>query len=226
MVAISASNSFFPTPSFAAVSARAAATITPTNQQAPQQQNEARGGPAVQSRSLISTDLTLALQGGSDSENSININQVNDEEKAQIEALRARDREVRAHERAHATAGAGIAGAPSFTFERGPDGVQYAVEGEVAIDTSSVPGDTEGSIAKLEQVIRAATAPAEPSGQDRAVAAQAQAQLAQLRADALAERQAEQSGEADEDAPEGSSEASQSAISDASNQIVNLLGAI
>ncbi|WP_200821267.1 putative metalloprotease CJM1_0395 family protein [Oceanicoccus sp. KOV_DT_Chl] len=46
--------------------------------------------------------------------------QLQDQE--QIRELASRDREVRAHEQAHASVGGQYAGAPSFTFERGPDG--------------------------------------------------------------------------------------------------------
>ncbi|GAK34472.1 hypothetical protein JCM17846_17250 [Iodidimonas nitroreducens] len=117
--------------------------------------------------------------------------QLSDEERAVVNDLRARDREVRAHEAAHATAGAGIAGQPQFEFTTGPDGRQYAIAGEVAIDTSPVAGDPEATAEKMEQVIRAALAPAEPSPQDRAVAAQARAQLQIARAEAAALERAE-----------------------------------
>jgi hypothetical protein len=117
--------------------------------------------------------------------------QLSDEERAVVNDLRARDREVRAHEAAHATAGAGIAGQPQFEFTTGPDGRQYAIAGEVAIDTSPVAGDPEATAEKMEQVLRAALAPAEPSPQDRAVAAQARAQLQIARAEAAALERAE-----------------------------------
>jgi hypothetical protein len=61
----------------------------------------------------------------------------------------------------------------SFSYQRGPDGRFYAVGGEVSIDTSPVPGDPQATASKAEQIQRAALAPAQPSGQDRAVAAQA-----------------------------------------------------
>lgn len=95
-----------------------------------------------------------------------------------IEQLSARDREVRAHEQAHAAVAGQYAGSPTYTYQRGPDGVSYAVGGEVQIDTSPIPNDPEATLRKAEQIARAASAPAEPSGQDRAVAAQA-AKMAQ-----------------------------------------------
>ena len=120
--------------------------------------------------------------------------QLTKEEQAQVAALKARDREVRAHEGAHRAAGGELTGPPSFEFETGPDGRQYAVGGEVSIDRSPEPGDPEATIAKLERVIRAALAPAEPSPQDRAVAAQAQADLLQARAEAARQSREEKAG--------------------------------
>ena len=102
----------------------------------------------------------------------------------QVRELKARDREVRAHERAHAAvAGALARGGPSFDYHRGPDGVLYAVGGEVEIDTTPVSGDPEATIDKARRIRRAALAPAEPSAQDRAVAAQAAAMEAKARAE-------------------------------------------
>ncbi len=94
--------------------------------------------------------------------------------RALLAELRQRDREVRAHEAAHAAAGGPyVRGGPSFQYTRGPDGRLYAVGGEVQIDVSPVSGDPEATIAKMQVVRRAALAPARPSAQDRAVAARA-----------------------------------------------------
>jgi len=98
------------------------------------------------------------------------------EELEQIAELKRKDREVRAHEQAHlAAAGPYAKGGASFTYQKGPDGKNYAVGGEVQIDTSPVSGDPEATIRKAQQIQRAANAPASPSGQDRAVAADAAA---------------------------------------------------
>jgi len=103
---------------------------------------------------------------------------LNTEEIQQIQRLKARDREVRAHEAAHIAAGAGlIRGGASFSYQRGPDGIQYATGGEVSIDTSKVANNPEATIQKAAQIRSAALAPAQPSAQDRNVAAKA-AQLA------------------------------------------------
>lgn len=96
-----------------------------------------------------------------------------EQDRLMIQELAARDREVRTHERAHAAVGGQYAGAPTYTYQRGPDGVNYAIGGEVKISTSKIPGDPQATIDKAQQVRRAALAPAEPSPQDRRVAASA-----------------------------------------------------
>lgn len=114
-------------------------------------------------------------------------------DEAQLAKLQARDRQVRQHEMAHLAASGGLAtSGANYVYQKGPDGVNYAVGGEVSIDTS--PGRTpEDTIARARQIQAAALAPADPSGQDRSVAAQAQhmeiearAQLAAQASDATA----------------------------------------
>jgi len=99
--------------------------------------------------------------------------ELSEQEKKVVEELKKRDREVRAHEQAHLSAGGGLVrGGASYSYQVGPDGKQYAIGGEVQIDIS--PGSNpETTIRKMQQVRRAALAPAEPSGQDRAVASSA-----------------------------------------------------
>jgi hypothetical protein len=104
-----------------------------------------------------------------------------DSDQEEIRKMQARDSEVRAHERAHATAGGALAGAPSFQFERGPDGRSYAVGGEVSIDVSEVSDDADATVRKMQQVKRAALAPQNPSDADRAIAAMADAKIAAAR---------------------------------------------
>lgn len=100
---------------------------------------------------------------------------------AQVSELKGRDREVRAHESAHAAVGGQYAGAPVFQYQKGPDGRRYAVGGEVSIDASPVPDNPQATIRKLETVRAAALAPADPSPQDRQVAARATALIAEAR---------------------------------------------
>jgi len=118
-------------------------------------------------------------------------NELSEDERAAVSDLKARDREVRSHEAAHAATGQGYAGSPQFEYVRGPDGVQYAVGGHVSIDTSTVPDNPEATIEKMRIVKAAALAPARPSGQDRAVASQADATIRQAEADLNAKRQEE-----------------------------------
>ena len=96
--------------------------------------------------------------------------------------LKARDSDVRAHEQAHRSVGGQYASAPSYTFQKGPDGANYAIGGEVSIDTSPITGNINATIAKEAQVQAAALAPADPSGQDLKVAAEAATAIAQAEA--------------------------------------------
>ena len=98
-----------------------------------------------------------------------------------IRELQQRDREVRAHEAAHAAVGGHLTGAPSYSYERGPDGVNYAVSGEVSVASPSVSGDPATTLQQAEQLQRAALAPVDPSPQDRKVAAEAARTAAEAR---------------------------------------------
>lgn len=101
-----------------------------------------------------------------------------------IERLKATEEKVKAHEAAHKAAGGNLAGPASYSYTQGPDGRSYITGGEVQIDMS--PGRTpQETISKMQQVIRAALAPADPSGQDRAVAAQAASQMAKAQQEKL-----------------------------------------
>jgi hypothetical protein len=104
------------------------------------------------------------------------------EDSQETQKLAQRDREVRAHEAAHAAAGGQyVRGGATFQYQKGPDGKMYAVGGEVSIDCSPVKGDPRATVAKMQAIQRAAMAPADPSGQDRSVAAAAAAGAAQAR---------------------------------------------
>lgn len=108
-----------------------------------------------------------------------------------VRELTARDREVRTHEAAHAAAGGGYAGSPSFSYQKGPDGQSYAVGGEVSIDTSKVSGDPQATLQKAETIRAAALAPTQPSSADRAIAAKAAVMASQARADLAAQNPVE-----------------------------------
>jgi len=97
--------------------------------------------------------------------------ELSEDEERLVSDLQSRDTEVRAHESAHQTGGAST-GAASFTYQQGPDGKMYAIGGEVSISfqAGSTPQET---IANAQAVIASALAPADPSGQDMAVASSA-----------------------------------------------------
>ena len=117
--------------------------------------------------------------------------QLNEDELREVQQFAERDREVRAHEQAHlSAAGSRATSGASFTYVDGPDGKRYATGGEVSVDTSPVQGDPEATLRAAELIQRAALAPAEPSVQDRQVAAAAStmaqaasAEISQQRAD-------------------------------------------
>ena len=116
------------------------------------------------------------------------------QEKKQVEKLKKVDRETRAHEQAHVAAGGStIQGGVRYKFKVGPDGKKYAVGGHVNIDISPEPGDPKATIRKMQQVRKAALAPADPSPQDRAIAQTAAKLEAKARAE-LREENAEETG--------------------------------
>ena len=115
------------------------------------------------------------------------------EDQRVIAELKARDREVRRHEAAHARAGGEFAGTPHYDTTRGPDGKSYAVGGTTPIDVNPIAGDPEATIEKMQTVKSAALAPAEPSAQDRAIAARAEAEEAKARSE-LRQQRAEEDG--------------------------------
>ncbi|HDS16645.1 MAG TPA: hypothetical protein ENN66_08600 [Proteobacteria bacterium] len=115
--------------------------------------------------------------------------ELSEAEQNQINELKKRDAEVKAHEQAHLAAGGPyVSGGAHYEYQKGPDNRNYAVGGEVKIDVSE--GNTpEATIQKMQVVKRAALAPKDPSGQDRAIAARA----AQIEAQARIKLQQERS---------------------------------
>jgi hypothetical protein len=89
--------------------------------------------------------------------------------------------EVIAHEAAHQAAAGRFGGPASYTYTTGPDGKKYITGGEVPISTPST-NNPEEALRNASQVMRAAMAPGDPSGQDVAVAASAAQMAAAARA--------------------------------------------
>ncbi len=156
-------------------------------------------GEALQT--LQGTELPGAVSASTESDDTNAEGELTDEEKEVVEKLKARDQEVRRHEAAHAAAGGSFAGAPTFSYQQGPDGKRYAVGGEVSIDLS--PGSTpEETARKADQIRAAALAPADPSGQDQAVAAAAVQMKAQAQAEGAKQRDEERKAKEAERAEE------------------------
>lgn len=139
--------------------------------------------------------------------------QLSDKAKAIVRSLQARDQQVRAHEQAHLAASGGLAtSGASYTYQKGPDGVSYAIGGEVSIDIST--GRTpEETIARAITIRAAALAPADPSGQDRAVAAAASQLEQQARGELLSKASEELQAKL-KSAYEGNSENSKARINE------------
>lgn len=107
--------------------------------------------------------------------------ELTEEEQRALQELKRRDIEVRRHEQAHLAAGGQyVRGGANFSYTTGPDGRRYATGGEVSIDVSA-ERTPKATIRKMQIVRRAALAPAQPSPQDRQVAAQASQKEAEAR---------------------------------------------
>jgi len=128
-----------------------------------------------------------AEPGTSSPDNAENTSQesLSTEELQHVSELQQRDAEVRSHEQAHlSAAGQYAAGGASFSYTTGPNGKRYATGGKVPIDISKEK-TPEATILKMRTVRRAALAPANPSGADRNIAAQASSKEAQAMKDVL-----------------------------------------
>lgn len=167
-----------------AVSSTYASTQAQSNRTAGQKSPNATPPGALPGEDADS--VQISVEGQARSQQASGPGQLSEEEQQQLKELQARDREVRAHEQAHRSAGGQyVRGAINYTYQRGPDGQLYAVGGEVSIDTSAIPNDPEATARKMEQVRRAALAPSNPSPQDRQVTAEAARRAAQAQAESL-----------------------------------------
>jgi len=159
---------------------------------------EAASGPADEAASPDTLRSQAILDEGELTERSKSLDRARElggrsiEVLLEISNLRTRDAEVRRHEAAHIAAGDGyIIGGAAYAYQTGPDGIHYAVGGEVGIDTAAIPGKPEETARKMRMVKAAALAPSQPSAADFAVAAAA----AQAEATAMAEIAAARSQE-------------------------------
>jgi len=165
------------------------------------------------------TDTQSSSQEETDSTNSIGGNeeqtpeQIAEQERV-ITQLEQRDQEVRTHEAAHAAVGGSHAGSPTYSYEQGPDGKKYVVDGEVSVDVSVVSGDPQATIAKMQQVHAAALAPANPSAQDRRVASTATQEILVAQSELLVEL----GSKADEAKTQNNEETEESSTINASSQ--------
>ncbi len=115
--------------------------------------------------------------------------------------LKQTDTKVRQHEMAHIAAGGQyITSGATFQFKKGPDGVSYVVGGEVSIDTSEITGDPRATVAKMKQIQSAALAPADPSAQDRKVAAQASSLAVKALSDLMIQKTKQQASNQEDQA--------------------------
>jgi hypothetical protein len=139
-------------------------------------------------------DLTpIQAQSNKNSEQSENVSKQQDLEL--VRSLSQRESEVHAHENAHSAVGGQYAGSANFIYQRGPDGINYAVGGEVPIDVGVISGNPAATLEKMLLVQRAALAPAEPSSQDRKVATLAAQQANQARAELVIENRSSSSSD-------------------------------
>ena len=151
-------------------SSEKAATSSSVSQQNPSVTSPEAPDKSAESSSLQDSSKDKEIQG-----------ELSEEEKKEVRKLEKRDVEVRTHEQAHlAAAGQYAASGANFDFQTGPDGKRYAVGGDVSISVSNEQ-TPEATIAKMQVVVRAAMAPAEPSAQDHRVAAEASQKAAAAR---------------------------------------------
>jgi hypothetical protein len=151
----------------------------------------------------MSQPLGVSDAGTTEQSSNNHEGQISEQQLRELQTLKRRDMEVRAHEQAHlAAAGQYARGGVSFSLERGPDGASYAVGGQVGIDLSK-ERTPEETVRKMQTVRRAALAPLSPSAADRSIAARASVMENQARQELLINNQEEiRRGEGDVGQPQ------------------------
>lgn len=179
------------------ISIEEAAKSVSKNQELPQEKTEDTENDEALSDEAIKTDPENKDDKEKDkkkidkeNDKKSNGDELSDKEQAELDELKKRDQEVKTHEKAHQSAGGQYASAPVYEYKKGPDGKDYAVGGHVNIDTSE-ESDPDKTIQKMRIVIKAAKAPAEPSGQDMKVAAEAQQTLNEAQMEKAKQQQEE-----------------------------------
>jgi hypothetical protein len=120
----------------------------------------------------MTTDSTPSIQNARFCRS---FNELTPAEQREVRRLQRLDQEVRLHEQIHAKRAMGfVRSAPSYTYEVGPDGKSYAVNGQVTVD-GGAPMTPEDAIAKARLLGLAACAPGDPSLQDSMAAMNAYA---------------------------------------------------
>ena len=143
---------------------------------------EAAKGESGQSPSVRATEGTGRAQvtegeSASKAQNNALAEELSPQELRILDQLKQTDREVRQHELAHQVAGGPYTGSAQYEYKMGPDGQRYAVAGKVSVDYGPVTGDPRATVEKMNVVIGAALAPADPSPADYQIAARARQYL-------------------------------------------------
>lgn len=103
-------------------------------------------------------------------------------ERAVLDSLRDRHRDVQDHEMDHFTTGSPYTHAPQYWCVTGPDDKMYAVGGITPMDVSPIPGDIPGTLNKYRKLKRAALAPHHPSDVDETLAKELDRAIARFEA--------------------------------------------
>lgn len=171
-----------------------------------QSDSSSTSSDAVTAAADQSKDKQQTSSGDNSSSDSGQDKEKNQKEQQAVQDLKKRDAEVRTHEQAHQSVGGQYASAPSYDMTQGPDGKSYATGGHVNIDVSPVPNNPQATINKMTQVENAALAPADPSSQDRKVAAQAASMAMKARSELSKPKSG--SGSTNQDSASGNNTAS------------------
>lgn len=111
--------------------------------------------------------------GGPGGAVSANPDDMSESDRELLQRLKQRDAMVRRHENSHMMAAGGqAAGMPTYTYQTGPDGRNYAIGGSVDISIMTT-GDHEADARRAGKAARAAMAAGEPSAADMETAAKA-----------------------------------------------------